>query len=423
MDTIIMNQIQGLGCDRKLDGLRIVFVTNKYGNGGTERRAMELANSFASRGYDVTYLVFSKIFDDVVYRLDDRVELVFLSQFEKKYPNEMSTAVSWGDNKYQLLCKKHRVAKHLGINDLFVKRKRNQIKTVTAIRAFMRLNQNAIYIVFGLDFYEKLYYASEGLNVKIIFSEINSPRNIQEEHERDVLIHIQSKLLKKAACCVFQTYDQYLFYIDYAHLRYKVIRNPITDKLPVFFGGQRRPVVVNFCRTHPVKNLLLLVNAFYMFSQEFPDYLLYIYGATSTPIAINYKKQVVEQIEKLELNDKVIIFEAVSDVHQRINDCSMFVSSSDSEGLSNSMLEAMAMGLPCVCTDCLGGGAREMIQNEDNGLLVPVKDEEALYKAMKRMIEEPELAEKCGRNAAKVREELSIERITDQWIEMINHLR
>lgn len=405
-----------------MDEFKIIIVTNKYGNGGAERRAMELANSFVCRGYDVTYLVLSTLFDDVVYKLDDEVELVCLSQFVRNHPNEMASAVSWADKKYRFLRKKHRIAKKFGIKDLSVKRKGNLIKNISSVRAFMWLHQKAVYIVFGIDFYERLYYASERLNVKLVFSDINSPRNIQEKKERDVLVHVQCKLLNKAACCVFQTYDQYLFYSDYAHLRYKVIRNPITDKLPEIFGGQRRPVVVNFCRIHPVKNLLLLVNAFYMFSQEFPNYLLYIYGAASTPIAINYKKQVVEQIEKLELDDKVLIFDAVSDVHQRINDCSMFVSSSDSEGLSNSMLEAMAMGLPCVCTDCLGGGAREMIQNEENGLLVPVKDEDALYKAMKRMIEEPGLAEKCGRNAAKVREVLSIEQITDQWLEMIRHL-
>jgi len=83
------------------------------------------------------------------------------------------------------------------------------------------------------------------------------------------------------------------------------------------------------------------------------------------------------------------------------------------------MIEAMAIGLPCVCTDCLGGGAREVIQHEENGLIVPLKDVEALYQGMKRMIEEKELAKKCGEKAARIRAEQSVEKIVDKWIDVI----
>ena len=53
-------------------------------------------------------------------------------------------------------------------------------------------------------------------------------------------------------------------------------------------------------------------------------------------------------------------FNAIID--QAVLDAAMFVLTSDFEGMSNSMLEAMAIGLPCVCTDCDGGGAREIIK-------------------------------------------------------------
>ena len=97
----------------------------------------------------------------------------------------------------------------------------------------------------------------------------------------------------------------------------------------------------------------------------------------------------------------------------------MFVSTSDFEGLSNSMLEAMAIGLPCVCTDCDGGGARMMIEDHVNGLLVPKGDVNAVYKAMKEIIEDKKLAEKISINASKLKDELSVDKIVDKWIEMI----
>lgn len=99
----------------------------------------------------------------------------------------------------------------------------------------------------------------------------------------------------------------------------------------------------------------------------------------------------------------------------------MFVSSSDYEGLSNSMLEAMAIGLPCVCTDCLGGGTREVMVDHENGLIVPVNDTEALFAAMKEYATSFDLSKKCSENAARIREALSVEKITKQWIQVVEN--
>ena len=97
----------------------------------------------------------------------------------------------------------------------------------------------------------------------------------------------------------------------------------------------------------------------------------------------------------------------------------MYVSSSDYEGISNSMLEAMAIGMPVVCTDCPIGGAKATIKDGENGLLVPIKDADALYMGMKKVIEDKALADKLSHNAAKLRDELSLDKITDRWIELL----
>ena len=79
----------------------------------------------------------------------------------------------------------------------------------------------------------------------------------------------------------------------------------------------------------------------------------------------------------------------------------------------------MATGLPCVCTDCLGGGTREVMVDHENGLIVPVNDPAAMYRAMKEFAENPELTEKCSQNAVKIREMLSVERISKQWMDFL----
>ncbi len=85
------------------------------------------------------------------------------------------------------------------------------------------------------------------------------------------------------------------------------------------------------------------------------------------------------------------------------------------------MLEAMAIGLPCVCTDCLGGGTREVMVDHENGLIVPVNDTEALFAAMKEYATSFDLSKKCSENAARIREALSVEKITKQWIQVVEN--
>ena len=84
------------------------------------------------------------------------------------------------------------------------------------------------------------------------------------------------------------------------------------------------------------------------------------------------------------------------------------------------MLEAMAIGLPTICTDCPAGGARAIIKDHENGVLVPVNDAEAMCKAMCEVADNPELAEKLSINGTKLKEDLAVDKIVNQWMEIIN---
>lgn len=99
-----------------------------------------------------------------------------------------------------------------------------------------------------------------------------------------------------------------------------------------------------------------------------------------------------------------------------IRTAAMYVLSSDYEGISNSMLEAMALGLPVIATDCPIGGSRMYIRDGVNGLLVPVGDEEALARAMGRLADEPAFGESLGREAVKLRGELTTAKIADKFL-------
>ena len=166
-----------------------------------------------------------------------------------------------------------------------------------------------------------------------------------------------------------------------------------------------------------------MITAFIEFHKSHPDYTLEIYGNTVEEIEDRLKLSYLQMLSSLGAEDYIKILPPRGDIHSVVRDCAMFVSSSDFEGLSNSMLEAMAVGLPCVCTDCLGGGAREMITDGESGLLVPMNDADALAKAMCRMVEDKELTDKCSRNAAKVRETHKVESIAAQWLKQIEKIK
>ena len=93
----------------------------------------------------------------------------------------------------------------------------------------------------------------------------------------------------------------------------------------------------------------------------------------------------------------------------------MFVSSSRFEGMSNSMLEAMSIGLPVVCTDCYGGGARAVIKDGENGLLVSIENAAALAEAMKRIASDPLLANRLSKNATKINDTLAKAKVCQLW--------
>ena len=94
-----------------------------------------------------------------------------------------------------------------------------------------------------------------------------------------------------------------------------------------------------------------------------------------------------------------------------------FAFTSNFEGMPNALAEAMAIGLPCVTTDCPPGGARMLVCDGENGLLVPCNDVAGFVYALRSVLREPEKAEKMGINASKIRDELSVSSIAAEWEE------
>lgn len=105
-----------------------------------------------------------------------------------------------------------------------------------------------------------------------------------------------------------------------------------------------------------------------------------------------------------------------------IKRCDVFVLPSRQEGMPNALLEAMALGICCISTDC-DTGPREIIENGKNGILVPVGDSNALAEAVFRLEQDPGLRDKLAQNGQKtVAERFSYKRMVDAYYDMIREI-
>ena len=162
-------------------------------------------------------------------------------------------------------------------------------------------------------------------------------------------------------------------------------------------------------RLNKQKNYPLLLRSFKDLHSEYAEYKLVIYGDGP-------ERQSLEALIKdLGLSEVVLLPGAINNVPEVIYNASLFVLPSDFEGMPNALMEAMALGLPCISTDCPCGGARELIENDKNGLLVPVGDEKSIVSAIRFMLNNPEKAKQMGMNAMKIRSTHSLDVISKLW--------
>lgn len=347
----------------------VIFVSNALANGGAARVISVLAGEFVQSGLKVGVAVYAP----------HKGEYELLSEVAKEYGT--SAGIRQG-----------------------------KIHRIIWLRNIARRNPHAVIVAFEYFVNMQTIVACAGLPNKVIVSERNDPARVGAGFPGDWL---RERLYRRADMLVCQTDDAADHFSD--RVKKCVILNPIKDGLPEPYKGGRRKAIVSFCRLEKQKNLPMLIRAFSKFQKAHTDYTLEIYGdgrERGTLLAL---------VGSLGLEDCVSILPSRQDVHDVVKDASMFVLPSDYEGLSNSMLEAMALGLPVICTDCPCGGARMVIKDGENGILIPVGDEQALCNVMTHLAGDEEYAERIARNAAEIRSLLTSKKICTRWMEVIRN--
>ena len=353
---------------------KIVFVIESLAGGGAERVVSILANDLARSGYDISILM---IFEDVVkYHIDSKVNL---KGIELEKPHGLRRNIE-------------RLQK--------IRNEINKIKPDVVI-SFLSLVNIATISSLLLTKYP------------IILSERNDPKHEPASGKERLLRNLLYSLREKNYF-VFQTEYAKKCFPKRIQRKITIIYNPLRTDLHDPYVGLRKNTIVCVARLQPDKNISLLLHAFARFHKKIPSYFLEIYG--EGPLLDQLKKECKE----LEINHFVIFKGFVNNVDEMIVDSSMFVLPSNYEGISNAMIEAMAIGIPTISTDSPAYGARSFIKNGENGFLIGVNNEEELYNRMVDIAENLDLTNKFSCNAAKIRETLDEKIIKDQWIDFIN---
>ena len=344
----------------------VVFIIPRIGKGGAERVVVNIANQMVKDGYPVS--IFTIMSGEENYKLEKDVEHIHLDVEDRNRPLRM-------------------------------------IKRFFKLRSMVKRSSAGTVIAFD-RYYGILSALFTGK--RVIGSERNDPYSNMPAHS--IQKHIRDWLYHCVDYMVFQTEYAQNYFSDRIKRHSTIIPNPVSaDMLPEPFAGVRDKRIVTACRLTEQKNLPMMIDAFSIFNQQYGGYQLVIYGEG------HLMESLKKYAENRGVGDKVFFSGYVENLPEEINSAAMYVSSSDYEGISNSMLEAMALGLPVVCTDCPAGGAAMVIHNGDNGYLVPVKQAEIMAKVMCRVVEDEEHTLAMSHNAIEVRRTFSIQEIAKQW--------
>ena len=199
-----------------------------------------------------------------------------------------------------------------------------------------------------------------------------------------------------------------------------VIPNPISEKAvdeKNYIGRERSNKVIAVGRLCEQKNFELFIESVKLLisrNDEFRNYKFEIFGDGKDKEALS------ELICKNNLEGIVELKGIVDNAIALNNDAALYVMSSDFEGFPNTLVEAMANGIPCISTDFPSGAASELIgKNNERGMLVPTRDVNKMTDAIENMLFNKELSEKKAILALENVKKYNKKEICDLWLETL----
>lgn len=314
--------------------MRIVFYISHIGSGGAARVLTILANQFSDNGNEVFFVTNFKAQDE--YFLNGRVQRVFLEKMESR--------------------------------ENFLKKNMHRI---SVLRKVIKKYKPDVVISFMHENDGRAYLATRGLKTKLILSVRNDPAS---KFTKVPIKQVAQYIYSHCDAVVFQTQRAKEWFHNVRGTS-KIIYNPVDEK---FFNTVRSSTpkdIVTMGKFLEQKNHMMLIKAFELIADKVTDNLV-IYGDGKL------RKKYEEYIKENNLECRIFLPGSTSDVPGVLSKAKLFVMSSNYEGMPNSLMEAMTVGVPCISTDCPCGGPKELMTGDMVRNLVPCGDYKALAQKM-----------------------------------------
>lgn len=357
--------------------MRILFLVSSMHGGGAERVAATLANAWARRGDEVTLVCCYSGRGQCLQELDPAVRLLWLA--------DRLRGPAW----------------------------LRPVSKIFALRRLARSLRPDRVLSFLTNVNVTALLATRGLGLPVVVSERTDPAH---SINLEPVLRLARRLVYPWAYrVVVQTHQsiEHLRRVAPSVQRIVAIPNPLPDGLPGVRGSEPqsgRRLLAALGRFNPVKQHDRLIEVFATVSAQCPDWDLTIWGDGAQRAACQ------RRVEELGMTDRIRLPGFSRTPWADLGSAHAFVLNSRVEGFPNALLEAMALGLPCIATDCPSGPA-ELTQDGRHATLVPLGDEAALARALLQVMQaSPEAREAIGRDAAaSVRARYGLDTILRAW--------
>ena len=355
--------------------IKIAFLIGVLGGGGAERVIANLSSTFAEHDYDTTVITFQRMEEE--YKLSPLVKRINLNE------NGICHGI------------------------------KTKLKNQIAIRKICRQETFDVLVSFMMGANYHAVAATLFTKTKTIISVRNDPR---QEYFGRVNSFIAKLFLPFANGCVFQTEDAMNWFPVRLRKKSTIIFNPINKAFYDINPDLSGHIVMTSGRLEPQKNHEMLISVFKEILTVIPDAKLHIYGVG------RLQDKLQDQILNLDMSDSVCLCGYVSDMPNKLKQATIFVLTSDFEGMPNALMEAMAAGIPCVAIDCPCGGVKVVLQNGEYGVLVAPRDREAVRDALINLLTDEKYRAELSKRSKTRAQYFNSESVFTQWESYIEKL-
>lgn len=371
--------------------MKITFLLASLGSGGAERVVSLLANKMVESGHQVEIICLK--FNDIYYQTDSRVKVTLAMQETK-----------------------------------------NRLTELFWLRKYLKKQKPDVVIPFTEGVYCFTILSLLGTDIPVIASERLDPAAMSSTRKL-----LKSLLLPYADWLVVQTQSIKEYFPKSIQKKTSIIYNPVVTEVfksldglqvqganaansvqssntPIEGMGQEKlNRIISVGRLYPQKNQAMMIRAFAKVADEFPDWQLVIYGEGPLRAELEFL------VSSFKLQDRVLLPGRTEHVIEELRKSKIFCMSSDFEGMSNSMIEAICVGLPIILTKV--SGTEELIKNGENGLLVEIGDESYMGDCMSKLMSSSVHREDMTIRNKKLAGQFDIDYIVNQWMELINKVK